>query len=438
MPVITPDQKPGLSPDLAPDLSPGQSLDTPRMAEARRTRPLAGRRVLIIVENLPLPFDRRVWHEARTLTAAGAQVAVICPTGKGYDARHEEIDGVHIYRHPLPLDAAGASGYLLEYGAALFHETRLAWKILRRHGFDTIQGCNPPDLIFLVAWQFRLFGKRYIFDHHDINPELYEAKFGKRGFFWRLMVLFERLNFRSADVVISTNQSYREIALTRGRKAPEDVFVVRSGPDLNRLHVMDPDPAWRRGRAHMVGYVGVMGDQEGIDLLLEALREIVHDRGRDVQLVLVGGGPALEGLKVMAADLGLADHVTFTGRAPDDVLFSVLSSADVCVNPDRVNPMNDKSTMNKILEYMAFSKPIVQFDVTEGRYSAQDASLYAEPNDTADMAAKILELLDDPDRRADMGRVGRARVEAELSWDYQVDPLIAAYVRATPRVGRRS
>ena len=409
-----------------------QTTGMQRLDAARAEQPLSGRKVLIIVENLPLPFDRRVWHEARTLTAAGAQVCVICPTGKGYEARYECLDGVHIYRHPLPLDAKGASGYLLEYGAALFHETRLAWKILRRHGFDTIQGCNPPDLIFLIAWQFRLLGKRYIFDHHDINPELYEAKFNRRGFFWKLMVLFERLNFRSAHVVISTNQSYREIALTRGRKAPEDVFVVRSGPDLNRLHVMAPDPTWRRGRAAMVGYVGVMGDQEGIDLLLEAAREIVFDRGRDVQFVLVGGGPALEWLRAMAADLGLADHVTFTGRAPDDVLFSVLSSADVCVNPDRVNPMNDKSTMNKILEYMAFGKPIVQFDVTEGRYSAQDASLYAAPNDTGDMAAKILELIDDPDRRAEMGRMGRARVETELSWDYQVDPLIAAYMRARP------
>jgi glycosyltransferase involved in cell wall biosynthesis len=234
-------------------------------------------------------------------------------------------------------------------------------------------------------------------------------------------------------VVISTNRSYRAIAIERGGKDPADIFVVRSGPDLNRLHVMPADPAWKNGRAHMVGYVGVMGDQEGIDLLLEAAREIVFDRGRDVQFVLVGGGPALEGLKAQARSLGLADHVTFTGRAPDADLFSVLSSADVCVNPDRVNPMNDRSTMNKILEYMAFSKPIVQFDVTEGRYSAQGASLYAAPNDTADMAAKILELIDDPERAAEMGRLGRHRVETELSWDYQVDPLVAAYRRARDR-----
>ncbi|WP_236637949.1 glycosyltransferase family 4 protein [Mangrovicoccus ximenensis] len=408
----------------------GQFTEMPRLEAAQASKPLEGRKVLIIVENLPLPFDRRVWHESRTLTAAGAQVAVICPTGKGYEAPYEEIDGVHIYRHKLPLDAKGASGYLLEYGAALWHETRLAWKILGKHGFDTIQGCNPPDLIFLIAWQFKLLGKRYIFDHHDINPELYEAKFNKRGFFWKLMVLFERLNFWTADVVISTNQSYRQIAMERGKKKPEDIFVVRSGPDLNRLHIMPPNPEWKNGREAMVGYVGVMGDQEGIDLLLEAAREIVFDRGRDVQFVLVGGGPALGDLKALTAKLGLEDHVTFTGRAPDAELFEVLSSADVCVNPDRVNPMNDKSTMNKILEYMAFSKPIVQFEVTEGRYSAEDASLYAAPNDTSDMAGKILALIDDPERAAEMGRTGRARVESELSWDYQVDSLISAYQRA--------
>ncbi|ALG91712.1 glycosyl transferase [Actibacterium sp. EMB200-NS6] len=391
---------------------------------------MAGRRVLIIVENLPLPFDRRVWHECRTLTAAGAQVSVICPTGKGYEERYEEIEGVHIYRHPLPIDAKGASGYLLEYGAALWHEMRLALKIARRHGFDTLQGCNPPDLIFLIAWPFKLFGKRYIFDHHDINPELYEAKFNRRGFFWKLMVLFERLNFRTANVVISTNESYREIALTRGGKAPEDVFVVRSGPDLTRLKLLPANPKWKNGRQYMVGYVGVMGDQEGLDLLLAAAQDIVQTRGYDVQFVLVGGGPARDEIEAMARDLGLQDHVTFTGRAPDHDLFEVLSTADVCVNPDRVNPMNDKSTMNKILEYMAFSKPIVQFDVTEGRHSAQDASLYAKANDTRDMADKIVSLLDAPDTRQAMGEYGRKRVQAELSWDHQVDTLIDAYQRA--------
>jgi glycosyltransferase involved in cell wall biosynthesis len=400
------------------------------MDAARAAKPLAGRRVLIIVENLPLPFDRRVWHECRTLTAAGAQVSVICPTGKGYEERYEEIEGVHIYRHPLPIDAKGASGYLLEYGAALWHEMRLALKIARRHGFDTLQGCNPPDLIFLIAWPFKLFGKRYIFDHHDINPELYEAKFNRRGFFWKLMVLFERLNFRTANVVISTNESYREIALTRGGKAPEDVFVVRSGPDLTRLKLLPPNPKWKNGRQYMVGYVGVMGDQEGLDLLLAAAQDIVQSRGYDVQFVLVGGGPARDEIEAMARDLGLQDHVTFTGRAPDHDLFEVLSTADVCVNPDRVNPMNDKSTMNKILEYMAFSKPIVQFDVTEGRHSAQDASLYAKANDTRDMADKIVSLLDAPDTRRAMGEYGRKRVQAELSWDHQVDTLIDAYQRA--------
>ena len=401
----------------------------PHLDAIRTQKPLAGRRVLIIVENLPLPFDRRVWHECRTLTAAGAKVSVICPIGKGYEARHEVIDGVDIYRHALPLDAKGALGYLLEYSAALFHEARLALKIAWTHGFDTIQACNPPDLMFLIALPFKLFGKRFIFDHHDINPELFEAKFNKRGTLWKLMVLLERLTFRSADVVISTNESYRSIALTRGGVRSEDVFVVRSGPDLNRLVVSQPDPKWKNGRQNMVGYVGVMGDQEGIDLLLEAVRIVIRDHQRDVQFVLVGGGPALAGLKDMARALGIEDHVTFTGRAPDDVLFSALSSADICVNPDRVNPMNDKSTMNKILEYMAFSKPIVQFEVTEGRYSADRASLYAKANDPRDFADKIVELLDDPARCREMGEFGRRRVETELSWDHQVDTLVAAYTR---------
>lgn len=392
---------------------------------------LEGKKVLIIVENLPLPFDRRVWQEARTLKRAGAEVSIICPTGKGFTERHETIEGIEIYRHPLPVEADSPVSYLREYGAALWHELTLAFKIWRKHGFDVIQACNPPDLIFLVAWPFKLFGKKFIFDHHDINPELYEAKFGRRDFFWRLMVLFEWLTFKTADVVICTNESYREIAMRRGGKKREDTFVVRSGPDLTRLKRLPPDEKWRNGRKHLVGYVGVMGEQEGIDLLLESVRHMVFEMKRtDTQFVLVGGGSSLDGLQQMAKDLGVGDYVTFTGRAPDDDLFSVLSSADVCVNPDRVNPMNDLSTMNKILEYMAFEKPIVQFDVKEGRFSAQDASLYAKSNDPEDMARLIVDLLDDQQRRAEMGRTGRERVESELSWDYQIEPLITAYRRA--------
>jgi glycosyltransferase involved in cell wall biosynthesis len=398
--------------------------------EAANATRLAGARVLIIVENLPLPFDRRVWLEARTLKAAGAKVSIICPTGRGYETRHEVLEGIDIYRHPLPVEADGAIGYLLEYGAALFWETVLAWRVFLKGGLDVIHGCNPPDLIFLVALPFRLFGVRYLFDHHDINPELYEAKYDRKGLFWKLMLLFERLTFKAARVSIATNESYRRIAMERGGKRPDDVFVVRSGPDLSKVKPVAPVDAWRNGRRFLVGYVGVMGRQEGIDLLLEAVREIVHVRGRqDVQFGLVGGGSSLEEMKALATKLQLDDYVTFTGRAPDQVLLEVLSTADVCVNPDVANPFNDRCTMNKIMEYMALGKPIVQFEMTEGRVSAGEASLYAEKNDPADMADKILGLLDDPEQRARMGALGRERVERELSWATQIEPLLTAYER---------
>lgn len=393
--------------------------------------PLKGRHVLIVVENLPLPFDRRVWQEARTLKAAGAAVSIICPTGKGFEKRHEVIEGIDIYRHPLPLEAKGPLGFLIEYGAALFWETVLAWRIFFKRRFDVMQGCNPPDLIFLVALPFKLLGVRYMFDHHDINPELYEAKFDKRGFFWRLMLLFEKLTFKVADVSIATNESYKTIAIERGGMVADRVHVVRSGPDLSRLKRVPPVDSWKNGRAHMVGYVGVMGEQEGIDLLIDAAHHIVREKGRkDIQFVLVGGGPALDDLKALTAEKGLAEFITFTGRAPDKELFEVLSTMEIGVNPDRVNAMNDKSTMNKIVEYMSLAKPMVQFDVTEGRFSAQEASLYAKPNDYIDLAEKIVELVDDPERRAAMGEYGRARVVEKLNWQHQIDPLLAAYTQA--------
>lgn len=397
-------------------------------------QPLQGRHVLMVVENLPLPFDRRVWQQARTLKAAGAEVSIICPAGKGYEARREVIEGIAIHRHPLPLEAKRKAAFLIEYGAALFWQTVLAWRIFFGRRFDVIHGCNPPDLIFLVAWPFKLLGVRYIFDHHDIAPELFEAKFARRGMLWRLLLVFERLSFMAADVSIATNQSYRAIATGRGRMPPERVHVVRSGPDTARLQAVPPAPKWRNGRAHMVGYVGVMGEQEGIDLLIEAARLIVHERGRrDIQFVLVGSGPALQELEMLAAAQGLGDVFTFTGRASDEALLEILSTMDVGVNPDRVNAMNDQSTMNKILEYMSLGKAMVQFDVTEGRFSAQGASLYARPNDPADLADKIIALIDDPAQRTAMGRLGRERVVNALGWQHQIAPLLAAYTQALAR-----
>ncbi len=392
------------------------------------------RRVLILVENLPSPFDRRVWQEARTLTESGYHVSIICPTGKGYEATHEEIDGIHIYRYKLPIEAEGIGGYLLEYPVALWHTLRLSLKVRRIHGVDVIHACNPPDLFFLIGIIFkRLFGTKFLFDHHDINPELYEAKFGRRDIFWKLIVWLERMSFKTADVSIATNESYRTIAIERGGMDPSNVFVVRSGPQLERLKIIPPVPAWKQGRAFLVGYVGVMGKQEGIDLLLQAARHMIKDLGRDdVQFCLVGGGTSLGDMTKMAEDLGLSDHVTFTGRVSDLELLEVLNTADVCVNPDVANSMNDKSTMNKIMEYMALGKPIVQFDLTEGRFSAQDASLYAANNDPQDMARKILELLEAPAKRRVMGDSGRRRIETELEWRYEVPKLLSAYRKLHP------
>ena len=386
------------------------------------------KRVLILVENLPSPFDRRVWQEACALRDAGYTVSIICPTGRGCEEKFAALDGIHIWRYDLPTEAEGALGYAIEYSAALFWTFLLSLRVLFTRGFDVVHACNPPDLLFLIGGFYKLFGKKFLFDHHDANPELYVAKFGRKDLFYRLMLLVERLTFRTADVSIATNHSYRRIALERGGMAQERVFVVRSGPSLERLKVLPPTPQLKKGRQFLVGYVGVMGRQEGIDYLLQAARHIVFDLKRtDVQFGLVGGGTSLEEMKALAKELGVADYVTFTGRVSDAELLAMLNTADVCVNPDIATEMNDISTMNKIMEYMALGKPIVQFDLAEGRYSAQGASLYARHNDAWDLAAKICELLDDPRRRAQMGEYGRRRVMDELEWRHEVPKLLAAY-----------
>ena len=404
------------------------TMTAPRKKLHDRIAPHRPRRVLFLVENLPSPFDRRVWQEATALRDAGYTVSIICPTGRGCEKKFESIDEIDIWRYDLPLEGAGAKGYALEYSAALLWTFLIAWRVFFARGFDAIHACNPPDLFFLIGGFFRLLGKKFLFDHHDINPELYEAKFGRRDFLYRLLLKLEYWTFRTANVSIATNESYRRIAIDRGRMPPERVFVVRSGPCLTRMKRLPPEPRLKRGRRHLVGYVGVMGKQEGIEYLLQAVRHIVVERARtDVHFGVVGGGTSLGPMRTLAGELGIADYVTFTGRVSDEEMLAMLNTADVCVNPDVANDMNDKSTMNKVMEYMALGKPIVQFDLAEGRYSAQQASLYARRNDPIDLAAKMLELLDDPVRRERMGEFGRRRVESELEWRHEIPKLLAAY-----------
>ena len=385
------------------------------------------RKILIIVENLPVPFDTRVWQEATTLAANGYTVSVICPKGKGYTAEEETLDGVHIFRHALPTEGNGALGYFREYGSALREELRLAKKVYREIGFDVIHGCNPPDDIYMVASRFKKYGVKYVFDHHDICPELFEAKFGStKGLLYKSQVWLERQTYKHCTFAFVTNESYRKIAIERDRMPPERVIVLRSGPKLERLKQLPPDPSIRRGYPYMAGYLGVIGQQEGVEYILQAA-QYIKERENNVFWGIVGGGPHLEAMKKQAHAMGLDDCVEFTGRVPDDQMLRYLNTADVCVNSDTYNAMNDKSTMNKVLEYMALGKPIVQFDLTEGRYSAQEASLYAKRNDAADMAEKIRQLLADPELRERMGRFGHERIVNELSWDNTSKALLEGY-----------
>jgi glycosyltransferase involved in cell wall biosynthesis len=389
------------------------------------------KKILIIVENQPVPNDTRVRKEAYSLHEAGYEVTVLCPKGKGAESGHEVIDGIRIYRHPAPQEGNSALGYLWEYGCALFWEFCYAWWIYLRHGFHVIQACNPPDDIFLVALPFKLFGVKYIFDHHDAMPELFFSKFGNQGFLYKVQVLLEKLTYRFSDVVMATNASYKDLAITRGHIAPEDVFIVRNGPDLETFKAVSPNPALKYGKDYLVGYVGTMSDQDGLDILVEVALYLKKLGRRDVHFTCVGGGPALTSLQKMVGDKDLGDTMNFTGRISDEQLLEILSTADVCVNPDRPCEMNDISTMIKILEYMALGKPIVQFDLREGRFSAQDAAVYADPaNQVPNFAAKITWLLDHPEERRKMGEFGRRRVEKELAWEYSVQNMLAAYEKA--------
>jgi glycosyltransferase involved in cell wall biosynthesis len=394
--------------------------------------------VLIIVENLTVPLDRRVWQEARTLREAGYAVSVICPKGGTYTKSYEVLEGIHVFRHPLPIEADGVLGYALEYGSALAWEFALSIRAALKVGFDVVQACNPPDLMFLVAGFWKLaFGKPFVFDHHDINPELFEVKFNRKGLFHKLLLALERLTFRTADVSISTNDTFKEIAVERGGMDPDRVVVVRSIPDLARFQRTEPDEVLRNGRKHLVGYVGIMGAQDGVDLLIEAMAALVHGaRRQDVQCAIVGSGTEMARLRRMTKELALEEYVTFAGFLSGPALLSALSAFDIGVIPDPKNVYNDKISMNKHFEYMTLGIPFVQFRLTEGARIAGGASLYAEDNSPADLAANMARLIDDEALRERLAAEGRERARELLRWDRERSRLLAAYEMALAPKGK--
>jgi glycosyltransferase involved in cell wall biosynthesis len=385
--------------------------------------------VCIIVENLPVPLDRRVWKEASALRDAGYVVSVICPKGKSsHTASYEILEGIHIYRHPS-WEASSAVGYLLEYGMALVAELYLILKVFGRTRFKILQGCNPPDTIFLFGLLLKPFGVRFIFDHHDLSPELFEAKFRRRSrLLGTLTLIAEKCSFRTANVSIATNESFKDIAITRGGKSPEHVFVVRNCPDLTKFRPAATRTNLESGRPLQVVYVGFMAHQDGLDLLLESIEQIVtHEKRQDTRFVLVGGGTVLPELRSVVAQKKLDPFVTFTGQVSHDEVINYLSNADVGVAPDPKTSMNDNSTMIKIFEYMAFGLPVVLFDLKEGRRSAGSAALYAKPNDPIDFANQITSLLNCRELREKLGACGRRRIEESLNWEIEKTALLEAY-----------
>ncbi|PSM40254.1 glycosyltransferase WbuB [Streptomyces dioscori] len=389
-----------------------------------------GRRALILVENLSVPFDRRVWQECTTLRDAGWEVHVICPRGSKRDTEPETvIDGVRIHRYPLRAATGGPAGYLREYGAALWHTLRLARKV---GPVDVVHACNPPDLLFLPALWMKRRGARFVFDQHDLVPELYLSRFDRgEDLLYRGVCALERMTYRAADIVLATNESYRDVAVSRGGQRPEDVFVVRSAPQTDRFQPVPPEPELKRGKPHLLCYLGVMGPQDGVDYALRALAKLRDDLGRtDWHAVFVGSGDAFDAMVELSRELGLTEQVQFTGRIPDADLVRYLSTADVCLSPDPCNPLNDVSTMNKVLEYMAMGRPIVSFDLREARVSAGDAAVYAAADDEAEFAKLVALLLDDPAKRAEMGRTGQERISGPLSWRNSQAALLAAYTAA--------
>ena len=383
----------------------------------------------MLLENCPYPQDARVRHEATTLFSNGYKVSVIAQRSKRQPWR-ETVDGIHVYRYPSPPEGSGFIAYLLEYGYSLVCAFLLSIWVLIERGFDVVHAHNPPDLFVLVGAFYKLFGKRFVYDHHDLAPEMYQALNDNAGnpIVHRTLLRLEQMSCRLADCVIATNESYRQLDAERSGIDKDHIVVVRNGPNLKRLRASTPDPQLAQKADHIIGYVGDMGHHDGVDYLIRALHHLVYDMGRtDVYCVIIGTGDAWPELKALAQKLQLNEFVWFTGYVTDEELIRYLLTADICVDPDPANPFTDRSTMIKVMEYMALSKPIVAFDLREHRVSAQEAAVYARPNSVEDFALKISELLDDPARRDYMGRFGRTRAETQLAWSQQEQSLLRAY-----------
>jgi glycosyltransferase involved in cell wall biosynthesis len=392
-------------------------------------------RVLIIVQNLPVPFDRRVWLECQTLEGAGYDVTVVCPRGEG-TGPEQVVDGVRILAYPPYAPGGSAIGFVVEYVYSFLATARLALRARRAGRFAVMQACNPPDIFWPLARLLRLLdGTRFVFDHHDLCPELFRSRFPDGpAMLLRGLLFLERMTFRSADRVTSTNDSYAAIARSRGGKAPEHVTVVRTGPDPDRLRRREAKPELRRGRPHLLTYLGVMGPQDGVDIVLRAADVIVNQMGRDdIAFTLMGRGDCWEDLVAERNRLGLQDVVEMPGRVPDETVTEVFSTADVGMSPDPLNPLNDVSTMNKTMEYMSYGLPVVAFDLRETRVSAADAARYVEPGDVEAYARALVELVDDPQARVEMGRRGRERVERSLAWQHQRVGYLAVFDALTGR-----
>jgi glycosyltransferase involved in cell wall biosynthesis len=388
------------------------------------------KRILIFVENLPVPFDRRVWMESTTLKAAGYEVSVICPMGKNYTEAYEEIDGIRIYRYPTPPPTPNKLAYAYEFPYCWIQTLKLAARAWRETRFDAIHACNPPDTFFLIALIYKLLHRtKFVFDQHDLCPELYLSRFGgTESVFFKLLRMLETRTYRAADMVISTNESYKEHAATVGGFPKDSIFVVRSGPKSTLLKPVEPEPKLKKGKKFLVCYLGVMAPQDGVDYLLRAIRHVVQVVGRkDIYFTLIGSGDSFKDVSQLRDDLGLSDCVQMTGRISDEDVARYLSTADLCVCPDPHNPLNNVSTMNKVLEYMIFGRAMVSFDLKESHYSAQDGALYATPNDEIEFGEKIIQLLDDDELRQEMEQKNRKRVTEKLAWEHTSKELLKAY-----------